>query len=293
MLLVLCLSGLVAVSLISAVCLPLFGIGFSELGNLTEQPERLEFTRFLLFSQALSAIGLFIMPPVIYMLWQGRKILPGLSLDKRPPALLLLLAVLLMLCQLPLINALAELNLQLQLPEALSGIQEWMQRQEDQAARLTQSFLSMSGPVDLLITLLVMAVLPGFGEELLFRATLQPLLTRITGNAHAAVWIAAFVFSFIHFQFFGFLPRFLMGAFMGYLFLWSRNAWVPVAAHFTNNAAAVTGHYLLKHGYISGSADDLGIGEGRGTEVLISLLLLATGLLAFYRLSRRASGLIR
>ena len=47
------------------------------------------------------------------------------------------------------------------------------------------------------------------------------------------------IFSAIHFQFSGFIPRLLLGAYLGYLFYWSRSLWLPVLAHFLHNALSL------------------------------------------------------
>ena len=80
-----------------------------------------------------------------------------------------------------------------------------------------------------------MAILPAIGEELLFRGVFQRLLTEWTRNIHWGIILAALLFSFFHFEFYGFLPRFLLGVFFGYLFVWTSSIWVPILAHFTNN----------------------------------------------------------
>jgi membrane protease YdiL (CAAX protease family) len=86
------------------------------------------------------------------------------------------------------------------------------------------------------INLIMIAVLPALGEEFIFRGVFQKIFCRLFGSGHIAIWITAFIFSFVHLQFFGFLPRFILGLLFGYLFYWSRTLWLPVIAHFVNNA---------------------------------------------------------
>jgi membrane protease YdiL (CAAX protease family) len=82
----------------------------------------------------------------------------------------------------------------------------------------------------------VVAVLPAIGEELLFRGIVQNELKALFGNPHVAIWFAGFLFSFVHFQFFGFFPRMLLGVVLGYLYHWSGNILIPMFLHFMNNA---------------------------------------------------------
>ena len=127
---------------------------------------------------------------------------------------------------------------------------EWMTQMEDSTNGLIRAFLVMDSPVEFLFSLLVMGILPAVGEELVFRGFLQRELGRTRLGEHAAVWVAALIFSAIHFQFEGFLPRVLLGALLGYLFYWSRNLWVPILAHFANNAIQVTAAYVAQDEFL-------------------------------------------
>ncbi len=149
------------------------------------------------------------------------------------------LSIGIVLMSLPLIGFLLQLNQGLVLPSFLSGLEEWMRHTEEQLAELTAAFLKMDSPMDLLINLLMVAVLPAIGEELLFRGCLQKLLGEWWDNPHKAIWVTAIVFSFFHFQFFGFLPRMVLGLFLGYLFYWSGNLWYAIIGHFVNNGLQV------------------------------------------------------
>lgn len=170
------------------------------------------------------------------------------------------------------------------LPEALSSLENWMRQMETEAARLTDLFLGGHTLSTLVVNLFMMAILAGLGEELLLRGIVQPLFIRITKNAHIGIWIAAALFSFMHFQFLGFVPRLLLGALFGYYYFWSRNLWIPIIAHIINNGIIVV--YTFFYG-----TQTLGLPmEGGKTEesssillILLSLSLSIAGLLFFYR----------
>jgi hypothetical protein len=68
----------------------------------------------------------------------------------------------------------------------------------------------------------------------------------LTGNIHLAVWLTAFLFSAIHFQFFGLVPRMVLGALFGYYFYWTGNIWLSVFGHSLNNGLTLVGLYLYK-----------------------------------------------
>ena len=88
------------------------------------------------------------------------------------------------------------------------------------------------------ITIFAMCILTGIGEEFFFRGALQGFIAQRVRSPHAAVWIAALIFSFFHFQFYGIIPRTVIGAVLGYALIYSRNIWVPVIGHAANNAVA-------------------------------------------------------
>ncbi len=229
--------------------------------------------RFLKLTQVLTSLGLFAIPA-----WLMAKLYNGnaskmLGYQAPPKATLLLLMAVLMLLQMPWINLSAEWNRNMVFPDALSELYASMLQRENEANALIEKLLYMPGIPSLLSTLVVVAVVPALAEELLFRGALQTLFIKAFRNPHLAIWSAGFVFSFIHFQFFGFLPRMLIGVLFGYLYFWSGNLWYPIAAHFVNNAAAVLQQFALSKGLISLSTDALGTGSLAWVEVLLSVLL--------------------
>ena len=196
-----------------------------------------------------------------------------------------LLALGLIICAVPCINLLADLNSRVKLPESLASIEQILKHQEEVAATLTERFLQADNIGILLVNIALMALLPALSEELSFRGTLQQILAKgeeQKAGIHAAIWITAFVFSAIHMQFYGFIPRMLLGAMFGYIFVWTGCIWVPVLMHFTNNGLAVISYYLFGQ---NSSADTIGTGTTWWLGVL-SLIITSLGLLIFYRRTR-------
>lgn len=161
---------------------------------------------------------------------------------------------------LPFINGLVVLNESIVLPTWLASVEQWMKTMEESALQLTEQFLSVSTWQGLAANLLIMAVVPAVGEEFFFRGLLQRLFSDKWGN-HVAVWVSAFLFSTMHLQFYGFFPRMILGAMFGYLLLWTNSLWMPILAHFINNALAVVFFYLESNSYISFHIDDVGVGK--------------------------------
>ena len=141
----------------------------------------------------------------------------------------------------PVINLLGLLNKQMELPAFMAPIEEWMRAQETLAEQLTTILLSSDSVWVILANLIVIAVTAGITEEFLFRGALQRVIGKWTSNPHTIIWIAAILFSAFHLQFYGFLPRMILGACFGYLLYWSKSIWISVFSHFVNNASAAIG----------------------------------------------------
>ncbi len=213
-------------------------------------------TESLKLLQFLQTLGVFLLPCFIAAYLWSEKPLLYLHLTTAPNWQIALLTVAMMVIALPAINLLGYWNQQLTLPDFLRPLEELMKQQEEAAALLTERFIKADNVSILLLNLLLMAVLPAFSEELCFRGILMNLFMRTKDKgqktedaqrmangerrkAHLAIWVTAIIFSFIHFQFYGFVPRMLLGALFGYLLVWSGSIWLPMIAHFTNNALAV------------------------------------------------------
>ena len=222
--------------------------------------------------QTFSAIGLFIAPVIASAFLFDVNPLAWLKLNVPPKAIQILLVLLTILISGPVINYMMELNKHLSLPYTLKSLEEWMKNSEDQADELTKVFLEVSGAGGLLVNLFVIALLPAIGEELLFRGGVQKLLIEATKNKHAGIILAAIVFSALHLQFYGFLPRMILGIYLGYLVLWSGSLWLAIIAHFINNAGAVILFFLQKRGQLSFDPDTIGTQAGDMMTLIISIL---------------------
>ncbi len=261
------LMGALLSMLISLVISALvFGLNFNEVGEAMQAggPLAMQSGRLL---QVVSQLGIFIMPPLVLALLVHPSLKTYLGFNGKAKPVQYVLFVLLMFACLPLIHELAELNKSIRLPESMAGLEAWMHRKEDEAAQLTEFFLGVSTIKGLAFNLFMIAVLPSVGEELVFRSVLQPKLGRLLRNAHVGVIISALLFSMMHLQFYGLIPRFVLGLFLGYAYLWTRSIWVPILMHFVNNAAAVIVYFLAHNGHIPVSMDDFG--GGGGTTMLV------------------------
>lgn len=137
-----------------------------------------------------------------------------------------------------------EWNMNIEFPEFMKGFGEWARSMEDRMMELTALLSSYDSFGEMLIALVIIGIFPAIGEELVFRGLLQNKLQTATKNAHLAIWISAIIFGAFHMQFFGVVPRILLGALFGYIYLYSGNIWYPILAHFVNNGLAVIIMYI-------------------------------------------------
>ena len=244
-------------------------------------------TTSLKWLQFMQTIATFLLPSILgAWIWsEGHMPFTWLRLTQITHWSHYLLAVGIMLCAVPGINLLADLNSRIVLPESLGFIEQILKQQEEAAAALTEQFLQADNIGVLLLNIGLMALLPALAEEVSFRGTLQQILAqgKLKGQIHIAIWATAFIFSAVHMQFYGFVPRMLMGAMFGYVFVWTGTLWVPILMHFTNNGLAVMAYYLIGENEESKNiADTFGAGDTWWVGV-ISLLITSLGLLIFYR----------
>ncbi len=179
---------------------------------------------------------------------------------------------------------LSYLNSSLALPEFMSGIESWMREMEDQMAEMTKFITDFQTIPELLAGILVIGVLAGIGEEMLFRGLLQPKMHLYTGNAHVGIWLTAFIFSAIHVQFYGFLPRMLLGGIFGYLYYYSGSLTYPILAHIFNNTFTILLIYASNQGLIDfdfESTDTVSY-----PAALTGLLVLMAGIFYFKKINK-------
>lgn len=203
------------------------------------QSDIMQYPDMMRLLQLISAVGTFLFPAVALAWTCSNNPKEYLSIGKIPKGQILLLTLVSIFLLSPSISLVGLLNKQMELPSFMEPVENWMRAQEKTAEELTLMLLAGKGIVTLLFNLLVIALAAGITEEFLFRGAVQRVIGGWTRNHHIIIWSTAILFSAFHMQFFGFLPRMLLGAYFGYLLYWGRNIWIPVFAHFTNNAFAV------------------------------------------------------
>ncbi len=179
-------------------------------------------------------------------------------------------------------------NSQLVLPESLSGLENWMKEMETQLMELTKFLTDFQSVPELLTGILVIGIFAGIGEEMFFRGLIQPKMKNYFKSAHWGIWITSIIFSAIHVQFYGFLPRVFLGALFGYMYHYSGSLIYPIVAHAFNNSLTVLLVYLSNLGQIDfdlESTDTVSY-----PAALFGLLVLILGFLYFKKANQSQHG---
>ena len=267
----------------------IFLLSIPAMGSIALFPQPVT-TEALKWVQLIQTAALFLLPPFLMAFLWTKQPLEWLKLKSETRGYGLW-AIFLMLMALPAINLVGYFNQQMSLPAFLEPLEQWMKTAEANAAHLTEQFLSVTTFDGLIINILLMALLPAVAEELTFRGVLQRLIQTQTHEAinregkrvHLAIWCTAILFSAIHMQFYGFLPRMLMGALFGYALVWTGSLWIPILMHFTNNAMAVILYFLaIRSGWDMDKVDTIGTNDTLWLGV-VSLVFTIIGIYAFRR----------
>ncbi len=193
------------------------------------------------------------------------------------PWMLIIVAFFITMISSPLIELSGNINQKMVLPEFLKGLERWMKDSEEAARRITMAILKMDSVADCIKNVILIGLLTAIAEEFMFRGALQTIMQRWTKNTHAAIWITAALFSAFHMEFYGFLPRMLLGAMFGYFVAWSGSIWPAIWGHFVNNGTAVVATYLYQQKKITISPDDQHVFNYAGyifSFIIIIILLM-------------------
>lgn len=274
--------GLVLGNLVGMVLsLPLFGADYQAMIDAFANPAAYPNSRrALLIVQACSSLYGFIIAPMAFYAFIEKKSAWSLFHFRHIDAGLLLLVGLIVPTFMAVNSVIIEWNMNVDLGQLSPAFEEWASTKEEQLKELTEYLTRFENIGGLLVGLLVIAVLPAIGEELVFRGLGQRMFHGLTNNHHAGIWLAAFLFSFIHLQFYGFFPRFLLGALFGYIYYWSGNLWYPIMAHFVNNGFTLIMLYMYQQRVTELNVEDT---ESVPLYTALLALLITLGMLYYFR----------
>ncbi len=148
------------------------------------------------------------------------------------------------------------------LPES---IQPFVESIKNSIEQLYKQVAGASNIQELFFVLFVVAIVPAFAEEFLFRGLVQRSLERGLTPIKGII-LTGIIFGAFHLNPFTFVPLAIIGIYLGFLVLKSGSLLVPIVAHFFNNGVAVLAIYL--------KYDDNALITGKPTDMSPEILLL-------------------
>ena len=262
---------LIAVSLITQL-----------LGSLTDNTAAI-----LRISSVLQNVLVFILPAVATAMLSTRFPATLLAIDKFPSGKFILLSIAVLIVSIPLMNSIIDWNQNISLPDSFSQFNDYMQQLEKGAEKAVSDITGGNTVGTLIMSILIVGVFTGLGEEIFFRGGLMRLFSCIKGmSPHVAIWRSAFLFSALHMQFLGFVPRMLLGVFFGYLTFWSGSLWLPIMIHALNNSILVTTDWINNRGGSQIDVNSIGLGDNALVLNIASIILTVIVFYALYKQSK-------
>lgn len=260
----------------------LFGLGYEQIvsisGDLMNEPNG----RYVLYClQFGSAVGAFIAAPLFYLHRFENHSFTVFFNKKSRHLIPIVLTIAITFAFMMVNSILIEWNANLTFPEGWERLEKVLQAQEEQMRQLTEYLTTFSSVGDFLVAIVIIAIIPAVGEELLFRGLIQTKMAGIFRNPHVAIWLTAFLFAAIHFQFYGLVPRLFLGAIFGYLYFWSGSLLLPMVAHFVNNGFSLIMYFLYQRDMV-----DFDVAETSALSNSYIIVFLLLGLACFWAYRR-------
>lgn len=276
--------GMIVASLATFVLALVYMLGDGESLSQSTILTAMLSTDFVRIAQFLQQVFMMLIPALLCIyLFEKNGVKSSLGINKLPDLKFVSLSALLILVVQPIISFTGYYNAQIKLPEFMSGIEAKLQELELTNKLLIERLLMETSLSALVANLFIIAVMAAIVEEFLFRGALQRIINKITSNYHIAVWVTAIIFSAIHMQFYGFVPRVILGAILGYMFVWSGNLWVPIIVHAINNALSVVLYRMYYNTPTYNELEQVGIG-GMWWITLLSLVVTFSILICMQRM---------
>lgn len=239
--------------------------------------QNLQYVNAFKWMQLISSVGMFGISAVLFSFLKNANGFVYLQMNKLPKFDMGSMVIPIVIFSLPIIAIMYYYNQQIH----FGSLDKWLREVELQNGEITKAMLSSTTLLGLVFNLIVVAIVPGIVEELFFRGILQNLLHESLKNKHIAIWFTALIFSAVHMEFLGFFPRMMMGAMLGYMYMWSGNIWVNIFAHVLNNGISVVAFYLFHNNFIKTDIDKM---EHYGlVPTIIAVVLFTASFYLFYK----------
>jgi membrane protease YdiL (CAAX protease family) len=249
----------------------LWGIDMMEDPFILSKSGETNYINAARIATVIQQIGFWAIPALLFIYLNKGDIKNNLPLKKNTLLQIGLLVVMALSMQAP-VNFFKEINASM--ASNPDTIQSWSEQNIRNAGIVNTMMGAWSG-MDFLIMIFILAVLPAVCEELLFRGALQSVFAEAFRNRHLAIWISAAIFSYMHMEMSGFIPRFLLGALLGYVMWWTGSIWSNILLHFLNNALAVLLLFGTHHGWLDAGWNSFGSSIETAIPLVLSFLILA------------------
>ncbi|HMS99315.1 MAG TPA: CPBP family intramembrane metalloprotease [Saprospiraceae bacterium] len=150
---------------------------------------------------------------------------------------------------------------------------EWMSAMDESSFQALEGLIKMDSPLQLMANLLIIAIIPGFGEEMLFRGILQAQLQLHIKKMTYVVFLSAFIFAAFHLQFVGFFPKMIIGLVLAATYFYTGNLWYSIGIHILNNSFHVILAYLRPES-IEAQSTEMSFEANQQLIVLLTLPLI-------------------
>ena len=211
---------------------------------LNEYESNIYVLRSLKFIQVLNTIGGFLLPAVLFSKACNKAPSTFIGYATKPSLINILIGIGIMLVSTPLIANLIHWNEAYTFPPKLAELEHKLRDMQTSAEQISNAFVKADGIGALLLNMVIIALVPAVCEEFFFRGALMRFLMLCIKNKHVSVWVTALIFSMMHGEFFGLIPRMVLGVFLGYIAWYSGSIWPAVVAHFLNNGLALISIYF-------------------------------------------------
>lgn len=240
----------------SAAVIPIW-IGMTGKSVLTMEKDMFNpaYVNAIKVIQVVSTIIVFFVPAIITARIASVKPFHRLGFQKGVKVNRAITAILILFCALPLVGFLAEVNKAIPITASMKKMFDAMESQYAEQVKLMATFKT---PLDYVIALFIIALMPAIVEEMFFRGAMQNIFMRWFQTPWLVIFITALIFSAIHFSWYGFIPRLALGMVLGYIFYYTGNLWYSIIAHFFNNALMVT---ILYWQYTKDKKIDMEVGD--------------------------------
>lgn len=235
-----------------------------------------------LLTSAAQGLLAFCLPAWLAAKYAGMAPASYLRLDGRLTLKAVAGIVVAYMLAMPALNQIIAYNAAMHLPESMQGFEATLRSMEEANGKMGEMILNTPSVGGLVSGVLIVGVLTGFCEEIFFRGAMQHFIKSAGAKPWLAVVVTAVIFSVMHFQFFGFVPRLLLGAFFGFLLLRSCSLWTAVTAHALNNSLVVITAWLSNRGIATGSLESLGVATDGTVPWLALASAIATALFIIY-----------